>query len=628
MKKTIFLFAIHCHQPVGNFDYIIEEAYQKSYLPFIKSMANHPRIRFTVHYSGILYDWFLLKHPEFIELLNKLIKRRQVEVLTGGYYEPILSLIPDQDKIGQIELSNHFIKDKLETVPAGLWLTERVWEPSLPKALSEAEVEYTLLDDHHFLAAGLSKDKLNGYYLTEDQGKMLKVFPIDEKLLELIPFKKPEDTIKYLKGLAGEKAPAAVFADDGEKFGFRQDNHHWIYKEDYLEKLLSLLEENMTDVQTMTFSQYLEEYPPLGQVYIPTASYPKMNEWSKLSDRDGFFRNFLIKYPEANNLHKKMLQVSNKLETLKSAKVFIGGGERDKKVKEAAKELYQGQCSCAYWHGLFGGLFHKHLREAVYEHLIKAEVVLEKFNRAGKEFAELSVSDLNKDGQDEVVIANSALNIYCAPNKGGTIIEIDYKPKAANLINTLTQANESASCLGDCFLSPDADLNKFSQGKAKELSDFSSKPYFFMPKRSQQEVSLSLSCESPIEGLLIKLEKQITLLAKQSIVHLDYKITNLGQDQDEFWFGPKIVFSLTGEEEATITKQIKSLTFVDEQRAFDISLEFEGLTDVWSWPLKTVSDSEGQEEVVNQGSMVFPNWKFILSPGQSWETKIVLRIEE
>src|SRR5579863_3766223 len=48
---------IHSHQPVGNLDHVIEEAYQKSYLPFLEVLSRHPRIRMSLHYSGVLWEW-------------------------------------------------------------------------------------------------------------------------------------------------------------------------------------------------------------------------------------------------------------------------------------------------------------------------------------------------------------------------------------------------------------------------------------------------------------------------------------------------------------------------------------------------------------------------------------------
>ena len=42
MPKVQFIFAIHNHQPVGNFDFVAEEAYQKAYLPFINVLKRLP----------------------------------------------------------------------------------------------------------------------------------------------------------------------------------------------------------------------------------------------------------------------------------------------------------------------------------------------------------------------------------------------------------------------------------------------------------------------------------------------------------------------------------------------------------------------------------------------------------
>ncbi len=99
-------------------------------------------------------------------------------------------------------------------------MPERVWEQSLTADLVEAGVQYIVLDDAHFKAAGIGEDQLHGYYITEDGGKLLRVFPGSERLRYDIPFAAPNAAIDYLRGIA-ERQPGAVavFADDGEKFG-------------------------------------------------------------------------------------------------------------------------------------------------------------------------------------------------------------------------------------------------------------------------------------------------------------------------------------------------------------------------------------------------------------------------
>ena len=129
-------------------------------------------------------------------------------------------MIPPRDRVGQIRRYAEWLADRFATPVNGMWIPERVWEQSLTSDLAEAGVRYTVLDDFHFKNAGLSEDELHGYYITEDDGKLLSVFPGSERLRYTIPFREPQETIDYLRPIA-EQQPGAVvvFGDDGEKFG-------------------------------------------------------------------------------------------------------------------------------------------------------------------------------------------------------------------------------------------------------------------------------------------------------------------------------------------------------------------------------------------------------------------------
>ncbi|MBI2447076.1 MAG: 4-alpha-glucanotransferase, partial [Candidatus Omnitrophica bacterium] len=142
---------------------MFDEAYEKAYLPFINILERHPEVKMVLHYSGSLLDYLFENRPEFIEKVKMLAGRGQVEVMTGGYYEPILPLIPAQDSIGQINLLTNVVRRSFNYSPKGAWLAERVWEPHLPKVLSSANVEYTVLDDSHFRSVGIEPEKKMGY---------------------------------------------------------------------------------------------------------------------------------------------------------------------------------------------------------------------------------------------------------------------------------------------------------------------------------------------------------------------------------------------------------------------------------------------------------------------------------
>jgi 4-alpha-glucanotransferase len=485
MSKVQFIFAIHNHQPVGNFDFVAEDAYQKSYLPFLKVLERHSRIKITLHYTGVLFRFFEERHPEFINMLKKLVAEGRAEILSGGFYEPILAVLPDDDKVGQIRALTDFIKMKTGYDARGMWLAERVWEPHLAKPIVDAGINHVVVDDFHFKMAGLHDDELDGYYLTEELGAILSMFPGSEKLRYLIPFHPPEETIEFLAGLrSAERSRLAVMADDGEKFGVWPETFHTVYEEGWLERFFALLEQNSEWIETTTFSEFLTKEQARGRIYLPTASYMEMGEWAlptramkeyddalaktkNLPDyrqlrpfiNGGIWRNFLAKYPESNHMHKRMLMVSIKVHAALKA---LGGavGRKNADASRMIDHLYQSQCNDSYWHGVFGGLYLPHLRSAVYEHIIQAEFLADsilkgqgaggpqaevkgrKSERKTASWLKIEAGDFDRDGNEEVMLNSELLNIFIEPVNGGRISELDWKPRSFNLANTLTRRRE------------------------------------------------------------------------------------------------------------------------------------------------------------------------------------------
>jgi len=156
---------IHAHQPCGNFGNVLESCYQKSYLPFLELLEEHPAIHVALHYSGPLLLWIEENHPEYFARLRALAESDQVEMVGGGFYEPILICIPPADQHEQITRLASYIEHHFGRRPSGAWLAERVWEPQLPSVLASSGVGYTIVDDIHFLSAGFEPEELFGPYL-------------------------------------------------------------------------------------------------------------------------------------------------------------------------------------------------------------------------------------------------------------------------------------------------------------------------------------------------------------------------------------------------------------------------------------------------------------------------------
>src|SRR3989338_8504227 len=121
------LWAIHNHQPVGNFDFVFARAHDRAYRPFLDVLKAHPRIRISLHYSGILLDWLERNRPEYLRDLRALSEAGQVEILGGGYYEPILPMLGDRDREGQIAKLSRRVESLFGAPPRGMWLAGGGW---------------------------------------------------------------------------------------------------------------------------------------------------------------------------------------------------------------------------------------------------------------------------------------------------------------------------------------------------------------------------------------------------------------------------------------------------------------------------------------------------------------------
>ncbi|NIQ00288.1 MAG: DUF1926 domain-containing protein, partial [Nitrospinaceae bacterium] len=386
-----------------------------------------------------------------------LVHAGRLEILSGGFYEPLLSILPEEDAIGQIRMMNDFIREEFGAQPRGLWLAERIWTPELPRLLHQAGIEYTLIDDTHFYYSGLEESRIHGYYVTEKLGHPLYIFPILKSLRYAIPFKLPEETTKILRRAKDQLGFEGVtYADDGEKFGSWPETYQWVYTERWLDRFFTTLQENADWVETMTFSEFIDTHSPTGRAYLPMASYDEMMEWSlppeaawqfhglkqELADkgipeerykiflRGGHWDNFLTKYEESNQLHKKMLIVSRRVNAMP---------EKDRRDSGALQDLYRAQCNCAQWHGLFGGLYLNYLRHALYQNLIAAE---NKADRAAGRRVFVDRVDYNLDGREEIIFSNETLIAYFAPGYGGSLVELDYRPACFNVSNVLRRREE------------------------------------------------------------------------------------------------------------------------------------------------------------------------------------------
>jgi len=704
MKTINLVLGIHNHQPIGNFDSVFEHAFDHAYQPFLDVLEEYPRVKLSQHYSGILLDWISANRPKMLTQARRMVRSGQVHMMGGAHYEAILSVIPDEDKRNQIHKLSKTIQKLFKVRPEGMWLAERVWEQHLTSVIADAGMRFIAVDDTHFKYAGFSEEELLGYYVTEEQGRTVNVFPISKMLRYTMPFQPVQNTIDYLRSLASEEGDRiVVFADDGEKFGVWPKTFDHVYKDRWLEEFFKALTDNGDWIKIHHFSEVIDQISPAGRTYLPNASYSEMMHWALPSHhfalyeqfetflksqgllekfesffKGGFWRNFLVKYPETNTMHKKMMRVSNRAQKLSQR-------ARTKVPSRTMERIWTAQCNDPYWHGVFGGLYLPVLRYPIYHNLIAAESELDKIEKRSE--IEIETTDFDCDGRPEVIVETPLLNCYFKPDAGGMMFELDFKSISLNLLdivtrreegyhNKLTEAQHGSGdgvasihdlvvakeeglvnhlhydwyrrgSLIDHFFGPRTTLEDVWRCKYEEEGDFVNQPYSVTSKKSGRTRKLTFSRSGAVrrdgQSHRIDLRKTVSFLPGKSDVLIEYVMVNREKDPIDIWFGvefnvglqagnaPDRYYYVPGgklsEPELRSKGEVRETSLLgvrDEWLGVDVAIDCGTSATFWRFPIETISLSESGFERIYQSSVLLPNWKFRLD--KTWKCSLVQRI--
>jgi hypothetical protein len=672
MKSVRLIFGTYNHQPEGNLPELFERGYQSAYKPFLSLLYDHPRIPVVLYYCGSLFEWLEEQHPEFLMLLREMVQRNQVELLGGGFYSPILSLIPDGDKLGQIEKLSTYLRGNFGVRPRGGWLIERVWEPALARILRNSGLEYTFLDDRHFHTAGIDADSCLGSFITEDQGKTLNLLPIRSELAERLPFLPAAELVQSLRLLAAEQGErVVVLLVEGERLGDRQGTYQICFREKWLASFLELLEDNREWLHPVVPRADEHILRPRGRVYLPCLSCADVMRWALDGERQrgfaeaakrlrrpeteaylvgGYFRQFLTRFPEVNLLYSRLLYTH----------LLVNQMRGDKSRKKAAlEELWRGQQGAAYWHGTGpgGGIFDPRLRQASYRAFIEAD----KISRGGQSFLpSLQALDFDMDGKPEYLYRGKTMNAL-VHQQGGALLALEFLPSPWNYLATMArwaQAYHRYKVEGcdahmrmgflDHFLAPETQIDAFDRMSYTEQGDFLNQPYNLVNlRREHKELELMRQGRLRIRRRDHPFTVGKRYRFRDGTLELGVELQNQSAVELELWYGLELNLALPSKEgkevrilsirgsqkkelgsERAEAEKLDGLLVRDLRNSVAITLSSEQVFSLWSLPVETVAYPPQGRTRQYQGGCLLLSWKLTLEPGQSWAAKIGLQLQK
>jgi len=663
-RRLVFAFGIHDHQPVGNFGDVIHRAHDRAYAPFLRAAAAYADVHFSLHVSGSLVEWLADNAPATVALVRELVARGQCELLGGTYYEALAPVAPAADVQRSIVAFRDKLRATFGVAPTGMWLAERVYEPHLPALLADAGVTHLPLDDWHFRVAGYGAGTPARPCLVEYAGRTVTVLPISQRLRYMVPFAPVADVIRYLRGVYDSGGIFVCLADDGEKFGEWPGTYYHCYEEGWLGSFLGALAENAAWLNVVTLAEAAALVPAAGPAYLPATSYFEMTRWALPTGTqrrveelgadfgaDGVngdlvpgagFRAFFHKYPEVNYFHKRVQGLSARLER---AGRRLGAGAED-----ARRSLWRAQANDSYWHGVFGGFYLPHLRRGVKEEFIRAEAACDKLAPPPA----ASRSDVDADGQDEIIIKNDRLVLVLKAGEGLAGVEFARReppvlltdvpgrrpepyhdcllqPSAAPGVETIHAPRAAKEEGLDGFLiydrrprriflervfAADAVLASFTREAAAEYGPIT----WGEPGRSRGGWSAEGELEVPGVAA-VEVTKKVAL--RERGIAVGYSLR--GNVYAPFYFGTELSLSLRSADAAVVDgaavygcdaafegEPAGAWSVSDKLAAWRLALTSTKAGALWHTPLYTVSCSESGYEKVYQGSAFYYHW--LVSP--------------
>lgn len=402
-----------------------DRLWRECFQPLIGAIHHTPDVKLGLVLAGELVEDLQERHVEGIEWTRALVERHQVELVGTALHEPVLSAVPERDAIGQIAAHATLLKKVFNVRPTGAWLPHGIWDPSVPRILRQADMAWTLIDDGQ--VAAMTDGGPGGVWRAEREGYGIALLAADSHLREVGPDTPIKQVLGHVEARARRGDGLATIAIDANRFASRRD-------QSWLATLLAGLG-RMEGVRCLRPSDAVVTAPSRGRIYLPSgAPSGQTVPWERC----------LLRYEEANRLHKRMMRASRLVERLERMvkEGGPGGWKPDpSQLVQAHRYLYRSQSALVYTHGPHAGIYDAPLRALAWKDVLRAERVATDAMRLDERMS-VETTDLDCDGNDDVVLRTpGAIAVIDRAHSGG-LIELSIPGMGRNLLDTLTRQRE------------------------------------------------------------------------------------------------------------------------------------------------------------------------------------------
>lgn len=541
MRTIPLHIIVPLHQPLHATPEQLEEAYNTAYVPLLQLLEQTPDIYVALHFSGHLLDHLARNHEDFLLRIKKLVLQDRIEVLGGLFYGGFVSMLPEFDVRGQIDMGREFWESFLGQAPTGFFLPELAWVPELPRLMQDSGLHYGFVShhqvrtDHAWPCTHLCPPSL---VTVNRGGNRLAAFVIDADQSEALMHHTPAAWLQKLHAhctvvMSTPEAPTtSPEAAAPITVWIKPQPHQHIA--DWLHAFTQALNRGVgqtfdTQLPRTSWERDLRACAAtISQDIAPESEAHRgkgeiIREWA----------DFPRTYASIAILHKRMLHASRKL---RQAIAFMEDEDLESEWNDVLatcqRLVFSAQSPDPYWlsqHAEFSDPSHRH---TAYERIIKAEALIDGLYddharpRQRKGTTNLRVESQDDDGDHckEIIISSPHLAAWIQHTDGPRILSLDDREACCNLIDAkhpLTPEYSTHAGMRTWLLERHTPIAALLAHKAHNLL-----PSFPAWNLSQHDHHLHYQAHF---GEL-SVEQQVALSETQAELSVHYTVTRVGKN--------------------------------------------------------------------------------------------------
>ena len=415
---------------------VLEKSFQTIYKPVLKYLYSHPSFPMSFAFSGPQIQFFKKRKNELITILRELTDRKQVEILGGGYNDPLLPLLNSADRNGQIDLLTSEIRATFGKRPRGMTLFQDCWDSSLVNNIHTCGIEYVILNSSIIPE---SKKSFLPIFMS-DLGKNVDIFPYYNDLLpdeQMLPDEFIYNIEKAVLKVEKKDNHLQLDADRIIAISLTPEMVSKLNEAKWFEQLGKYIQANDSGrVKLTTLNNYrtagvkikIPSYIPIG-ISDEVSKITSISSTEKTNKYQINVFDFLNTFNESKKLYNRMMYLS----------LLVNQCKTDKMRKKTAREkLWQAQNGMTLLCTANEPQFNATYRQQAYKYLNEAEKML----RGDGKFEEsVTCYDYDNDGIDEYVCRMEQYFAYISL-AGGSVPELDIIKDYCNYADNLKRKFE------------------------------------------------------------------------------------------------------------------------------------------------------------------------------------------